>query len=89
MLIIKKIKLLKKTKFDSFARWTAAIAGVFAALCTGSAVLSFQVWGWVLAFISSSCWFYAASVDSDKPRILMNCFYVIWSLIAIINWIRV
>lgn len=88
MLIIKKIKLLKKTKFDSFSRWTAAITGVLAALCTGSAVVSLQVWGWVFAFISSGCWFYAATADSDKPRSLMNCFYVIWSLIAIINWIR-
>jgi hypothetical protein len=42
MLIIQKIKLLKKTKFDSFARWTAAIAGVLAALFTGSAVLSLK-----------------------------------------------
>lgn len=82
------LKKLKASKFDFCARWTAAIAGILAALCTGSAILSLQVWGWVLAFISSSCWFYAASADGDKPRKLMNCFYVIWCLIAIINWIH-
>lgn len=90
MMIVLKKKLakLKNSKLDYTLRWIAAISGVLAALFTGSAVIQYQVYGWSFAFISSSCWFYAASVDSDKPRILMNCFYVIWSLIAIINWIR-
>lgn len=88
MYIIKQIRQLKKTKFDLFARWIAAITGILAAIFTGSAIVSLQVWGWVFAFISSCCWFYAATADSDKPRSLMNCFYVIWCLIAIANWIR-
>lgn len=83
-----KLTKLKNSKLDFILRWTAAIFGVLAALLTGSAIIQYQVWGWCFAFISSSCWFYAATVDSDKPRILMNCFYVIWSLIAILNWIK-
>lgn len=83
-----KLKKLKKSKLDYLPRWIAAVFGILAALLIGSAVIEYQAWGWSLAFISSSCWLYAASVDLDKPRALMNCFYVIWCLIAIINWIR-
>lgn len=85
----KKLTKLKNNKLDYVLRWIAAITGVLAALFTGSAIIQYQYIGWSFAFISSFCWLYAASVDSDKPRILMNCFYVIWSLIAIINWIGV
>jgi hypothetical protein len=84
----KKIVKLKNSKLDSIFRWTAAICGVFAALFTGSAVIEYQAWGWTFAVISSSCWFYAASVDLDKPRALMNMFYVVWSIIAIFNWVK-
>jgi hypothetical protein len=86
--IEKKLKKLKKSKLDYVLRWTATTFGILSALLIGSAVIKYQAWGWFLAFISSSCWFYASVVDLDKPRALMNCFYIIWCLIAVINWIR-
>jgi hypothetical protein len=85
---LKILVKLKNSKLDSILRWTAAVFGVFAALFTGSAVIEYQAWGWTFAVISSSCWLYAASVDLDKPRALMNMFYVVWSIIAIFNWIK-
>jgi hypothetical protein len=83
-----KLKKIKNSKLDYILRWIAAVFGVLAALFTGSAIIEYQAWGWFFAIISSSCWFFAASVDSDKPRILMNMFYVVWSIIAVFNWIK-
>lgn len=83
-----KLNKIKKSKLDCILRWIAATFGVLAALFTGSAVIHYQVYGWSFAIISSSCWLYAATVDSDKPRILMNIFYVVWCIVAVYNWIK-
>lgn len=85
-----KIKLnkLKNSKLDSILRWSAAVFGVLSAIFTGSAVIQYQAWGWSFAIISSSCWLYAATIDLDKPRVLQNMFFVVWSMIAVYNWIK-
>ncbi|NBP55538.1 hypothetical protein EBU71_03170 [bacterium] len=78
---------LKKSKFDSYARWVAAISGLTACIILSEATIATQWIGWVVSLLSCSLWFYAASADKDTPRIFMNLLYIFLCIRAIFNWI--
>ena len=76
----------RKPAFEK-GRWAALLLVLISTLLLTSGHVSLQWMGWVVGAIAAAGWTYFAKLDKDTPRMLMELFYVLFSLWGVYNWI--
>ena len=76
----------RKPAFEK-GRWGALLLVLISTLLLTSGHVGLQWMGWVVGAIAAAGWTYFAKLDKDTPRMLMELFYVLFSLWGVYNWI--
>jgi len=69
-------------------RWIGFLVAILSAYILSSAVIATQWVGWTLACVSCAMWVYFGWKDKDYPRMLMEVFYLILAIRAVLNWLQ-
>ena len=76
----------RKPTFEQ-GRWAALLLVLISTLLLTSGNVNLQWMGWVVGAIAAAGWTYFAKLDKDTPRMLMELFYVLFSLWGVYNWL--
>jgi len=72
----------------SKGRWIGFVLAIISAWILSSAIVNTQWLGWLVACSSCSIWVYYGYKDKDYPRMLMEIFYLILAMRAVLNWLQ-
>jgi len=72
----------------SKGRWIGFILAIISAWILSSAIVATQWVGWLVACISCGIWVYYGYKDKDYPRMLMEIFYMVLAIRAVLNWLQ-
>ena len=89
MKLLKNNMKIRYYKDINGARWIGfglAMASVF---ILSSANISTQWVGWTFSVIACIMWVYFGYKDRDWPRTLMELMYLIFSMMAVYNWLLI